>query len=46
MTLSLSGHQARIVAFNLFLKTWKKYKEKGRAKKKEWQEDGLGKSAS
>jgi len=46
MTLSLSEHQARIVTFNLFLKTWKKYKEKGRSKKNEWQEDGLWKSAS
>jgi hypothetical protein len=46
MTLFLSEHQARIVTFNLFLKTWKKYKEKGRAKKKEQQEYGLGKSAS
>jgi hypothetical protein len=46
MKLSLSGHHARTLAFNLFLKTLNKYKEKGGAKKKERQEDGLGKSAS
>jgi hypothetical protein len=34
------------MAFNLFPKTLKKYKEKARAKKEERQEDGLGKIAS
>ena len=40
MKLSLSGHQAMPMAFNLFLRTWKKYN------KKEWKEDGRGKSES
>jgi hypothetical protein len=39
MTLSLSGHQARIVASNLFLETCKK-------EIKEWKISGLGKIAS
>jgi hypothetical protein len=37
MTLSLSGHYDKTMAFNSFLK---------RERNKEWQEDELGKSAS